>query len=507
MGRRRPLVSRARRATIRREARHVHALGRTKGWTVDQIQDELLRRFHQELFPGEARMHAQGWNVSIVREGLQTLAADEGLNASGLQDADVLRWLRGEIYPRDSLVRLCRLFQCPQERLGWPKVGRVSVGGHTPGPDEQPSQLRGEIRPRRLEGSTGLTEKSLADLASSASPFDAPADIALRMRRLAAVNVDEATLDVLDLSVREIVGRYEGEGPQRLAREVVGLCHVVEALLGGHQHPDERRRLYGLGGRLSGLLGYMAVNCGRFPLAAAYCEEALHLAVRVDDSDLRAWVRGTQSLAAYYLGRFDDALHLARAGQGAAKGGLQAIRLAVNGEARALGRLGDRRGVDEAVGRAFQLAEVAPIPAGLTPCISFEPYSRARIAANAATAFLSVGDASRALEYADQVETLVDASDSVWSRSLVRLDKAAALLRQERPDVEQAMRLGGEALIASADRPIRSVWQRAHELHAEAALWHRLGVVREYGEALQSWRARPASRVAAGALAVLEPER
>ena len=553
MGRRRPLVGRARRATIRREARQIHALGRTKGWTVDQIQDELLRRFHDELFPGEARMHAHGWSVSFVREGLQTLAAEEGLDASGLQDADVLRWLRGEIYPRDSLDRLCRLFQCHQERLGWPVVGLVSAVDYTPGPrgEHQPLPALEGTWVRRLEGAAGLTEQvdagevarsqggehelplgepevheepsprarvrdrsgeagaaaGDAPLTSSAFPFDAPVDIALRMRRLAAVNVDDTTLDVLDLAVREIVGRYEGEGPQRLAREVVGLRHLVEALLGGHQHPEERRRLYGLGGRLSGLLGYMAVNCGRFPLAAAYCEEALQLAARLDDRDLRAWVRGTQSLAAYYMDRFDDALELARAGQHAAKSGPQAIRLAVNGEARALGRLGDRHGVDEAVDRAFQLAEVVPVPAGLTPCISFEPYSVARIAANAATAYLSVGDAPRALEHADQVETLVEASDSVWSRSLVRLDKAAALLRQDRPDVEQAMQLGGEALVASADRPIRSVWQRAHELHAETAPWRRLRVVREYGEALRSWRARPASRVAAGTLAATELER
>jgi len=251
----------------------------------------------------------------------------------------------------------------------------------------------------------------------------------------------------------------------------------------------------------------MAVNCGRFPLAVAYCEEALQLSAGLDDPDLRAWVRGTQSLAAYYMGRFDDALELAQAGQHAASSGPQAIRLAVNGEARALGRLGDRRGVDEAVDRAFQLAEVHSVPAGLTPCISFEPYSEARIAANAATAYLSVGDAARALQHADQVEALVEASDSVWSRSLVRLDRAAALLHQDHPDIEQAMQLGGEALVASADRPIRSVWQRAHELHAEAAPWRRLRVVREYGEALRSWRARPASRVAAGTLAATELER
>ncbi|WP_040794945.1 hypothetical protein [Nocardia higoensis] len=62
------------------------------------------------------------------------------------------------------------------------------------------------------------------------------------------------------------------------------------------------------------------------------------------------------------------------------------------------------------------------------------------------------------------MEERVNGSDSVWSRSLVRIDMAAALAAGEYRDVDQAVSLGVEALAASSDRPIRSVWQRAHEL-------------------------------------------
>ena len=101
------------------------------------------------------------------------------------------------------------------------------------------------------------------------------------------------------------------------------------------------------------MLGYMAVGQARFTLARAYCAEAFALAAAAEESDLQAWVRGTESLCAYYQKRYRDALELALDGQRHAHGGPQAIRLAVNGEARALGRLGDRRGVDEAVERAY----------------------------------------------------------------------------------------------------------------------------------------------------------
>jgi hypothetical protein len=98
--------------------------------------------------------------------------------------------------------------------------------------------------------------------------------------------------------------------------------------------------------------------------------------------------------------------------------------LAVNGEARALGRLGDRRGIDEAVERAYAGVSRLPFRAGMSSCISLEPYSEARIAANAATAYLSVGATTRVLDYAAQIESPVEESHVDWDRSLVRLDVA-----------------------------------------------------------------------------------
>jgi hypothetical protein len=128
-------VSRTRRSQIAHEARRACSLAQADGRTVDEIQEELLRTFPGELAAGEARMYALGWTVGVVREGLQALAAEEGLEPSGLQDIDVSRWLRGEVYPRESLERLCRLFRCHQAQLGWPPRGNdvaISFGPDAP---------------------------------------------------------------------------------------------------------------------------------------------------------------------------------------------------------------------------------------------------------------------------------------------------------------------------------------------------------------------------------------
>ncbi|MCA1602157.1 MAG: hypothetical protein LC776_11115 [Acidobacteria bacterium] len=73
------------------------------------------------------------------------------------------------------------------------------------------------------------------------------------------------------------------------------------------------------------------------------------------------------SLAAYYTGDYKRSLILAQDGQRYAKDGMQAIRLSINGEARALGQIQDWRGADEAVTRAYRLLEQFPTADGMTP--------------------------------------------------------------------------------------------------------------------------------------------
>ena len=63
-----------------------------------------------------------------------------------------------------------------------------------------------------------------------------------------------------------------------------------------------------------------------------------------------------RELRAYYRGDYNAAVELARDGQRYARGGPQAVRLAINGEARALGKLRDAAGVKEAVERAYTIA-------------------------------------------------------------------------------------------------------------------------------------------------------
>ncbi|WP_282775914.1 hypothetical protein [Nocardia sp. CC201C] len=319
--------------------------------------------------------------------------------------------------------------------------------------------------------------------------FESPLAISERLQRLGEIDVDDTVLEIVDFAVDDIVDRYEVEGPAKLSPEVISLRRRIDHLLQQRQHPRQLQHLYELAAKLSGMLSYMAVNRGRFPLARMYAKEAAYVADLIGDSQLHCWIKGTESFCAYYMGKYGMAVALAEEGIRCAPESPQAVRLLSNGLARALGKMGDMNGVHAAIERASTLAETLSVPDGLTPALTFEPYGHARLAANAATAYLSAGDYGRTLQYGRQVEALVDESDSVWSRSLVRLDIATALVKSTNPDVEHAVHLGAEALTYSEERPIRSVWQRAHEFGTATQAFDATEV-RDYHAVLREWAER-----------------
>lgn len=320
-----------------------------------------------------------------------------------------------------------------------------------------------------------------------------PAEIVARARQLACGNADEATLAFLASQVDVITERYEQDGPHGLWVQTKSLRSLGHTLLAGQQPPAARRELFRITARAGGLLGYMAVNIGAFPLAEAYCAEALELSRAIGDLDTELWAGGTQSFAAYYAGRYAEADVRAAAALDRAPNHPQAIRLLVNGRARALGKLGDRNQAERAIGQALALSDRYDVVPGLTSCISFLPYGRARTLANALTARVALQDTKHVLRDAEYLDGLVEKSDSAWSRSLVRLDVATALLQQGAPDVEHAMSLGQQAITLAATLPISSVRQRSRDLYERATPWRNLPAVREYGEQLRVWGSLPRS--------------
>ncbi|MET9119524.1 hypothetical protein ABZX38_35760 [Streptomyces longwoodensis] len=380
------------------------------------------------------------------------------------------RWMKGDISdkgPRPDTARILEyLFGLSVTELFGPPPGE--------------QQVQAVIGPP-----SGMTASATS--AERSDEWGSAETILFQAGELMASNTDPALLVMVRESIDDIVNRYEVLGPQLLQGETRLLRRMLHTLLHGRQSAQQRRDLFSLASQASGLLGYMAVNAGRPEHAQAYCVEAESLADMAQDVTAKMWALGTRALGHYYTGDYAASDAAAAAGVALAPRDPQAIRLLINGRARALARLGDRNGANRAIGQALDLSDRQRVlPDGITACISFEPYSPARTLANAVTAHLSLGETQQVQQYADQLEDLIERSDSQWTRALVSLDVASSLLLQEDPDIEQGVALGRAALRAGGATPIRSVYQRATELLHQAYRWRGEVLVREYAEELRA---------------------
>ncbi|MEV4384297.1 helix-turn-helix transcriptional regulator [Micromonospora sp. NPDC049580] len=279
---------------------------------------------------------------------------------------------------------------------------------------------------------------------------------------------DSIRLAYLENEVRQAIADNERLPPVILVARMRPLRSYVDQLMEGRQHPPQRARLYAVAAHLSGLLGALALDLGAFGAAHAYAAEAFDLAEAAEQSDAQAWARATQSLIAFYAGDYHDALAYAQ--DGLRRGGTSGhrIRLTINGQARALARLGDRYGVDRAVDHAFTMLSDYPAGSSVSASLALGPYCPARTAANAATAYLALGRTAGVTNHLTTAIAAFDTAGLAGPRALCRLDLATAHLHANSPDPEEAGALAVEALTLTAGQRFESVNQRAHQFLAAA---------------------------------------
>lgn len=293
-------------------------------------------------------------------------------------------------------------------------------------------------------------------------------DVLSRIQRLHRGIVHPDIICHLQDNLSHTVTQYETLDHSSIVSILLKQRTWVDTLLSDCSRPKQRAQLFEIAGGTSGVLGYVAVGRGDFPLARAYCLEAFQLGDYAENATLQAWARGMYSFCEYYAGRYDEALRLAKDGLSYSESGPQSVRLTINGVARALGKLGDAEGVHRAVDSAYDLMSRSDVPSGVPSSISFECYSAAQTASNAATAYVSLRMPEKVQHYVGLALPDINKSGSAWSRSLVMIDLALSLIRAKETDLDHAADLVINALSISADHPIISVQQRTSEFIREA---------------------------------------
>jgi tetratricopeptide (TPR) repeat protein len=279
--------------------------------------------------------------------------------------------------------------------------------------------------------------------------------------------------------VERVIRDYERLGPHALVPRVLAHRRWLHEVMQGRQPPKYAARLHLSAARLCGVLAVIALDMQQRDVARAYALEAFQLADLVDDADTQAWVRATQSLVEYYIGDYEQALFYASAGRQLASTGSQAIRLAINGEARAHARLGNHRAAASAVDRALQGLADQPKVNEVSCGLSLTPYCAARVSSNAATAYLLLGNAEQVMIHGQAALAVFDGSELRGPQALTRLDMAMALVHDTHPQPERAAGLAEDAVAVDGAGVFASVAQRASEFLIAVAEWHDVPAIRD----------------------------
>lgn len=280
----------------------------------------------------------------------------------------------------------------------------------------------------------------------------------------------------LELAVEQYARAYWSTPAGVLFGQVRQCRQLVEGLLDQRQPTGSRQHLHLVAGWLSALLGNLSFHLSDYSAARMHLATAGRLGQEVGHNGLVAWVRGAQSMVELYDDRPEEALRLAREGQALAPNPLVRAQLAGWGEARALARMGERRGVLEAIARGSRAIESSDgdrSPGGVFSFSvgEFEQYC------GTACLWLDLPDeARRHAGHAFQLR------DTIAAKALARLDIATASSRLGDP--AEAGQIGAEVLQTPAEYLIDPIVRRATELATSLRRHGSLAEVRDFNERL-----------------------
>ena len=181
-------------------------------------------------------------------------------------------------------------------------------------------------------GNTGTMNKEMLTMA------------ALRARRFALEaaksNLTSETMDQLYADVAELASLYPQIALPDMLGRLVETQDIVFTLIEGRQPPGYTRQLLLLASVVSGLLAKASHDLADPHAALTQSRAAFQCADNADHDGLRAWIRGLQSMIAYWAGRHQEAVSYAQKGQQYGITSTASVWLPVS-EARAWAALGN----------------------------------------------------------------------------------------------------------------------------------------------------------------------
>jgi len=243
------------------------------------------------------------------------------------------------------------------------------------------------------------------------------AERARRFTLLAAESTTPAAVEQLRDDVQRLALAY----PQRPLTELLGdLAETQDtlfALLERRQTPQQARQLHFLASVTSGLLAKASHDLADPHAAMLQARTAVLCADQADHNGLRAWLRGLQSMVAYWAGRYAEAVRYAEMGTTFASqgGGTTSVWLPISA-ARAYAALGNGEQTLNAI-RAAEDAWDHVEPDAVDELGGICTFSQPRTLYYAADALAWLpGEADNAVSFSTRaVAAYADRSDPAWA--------------------------------------------------------------------------------------------
>jgi hypothetical protein len=171
-------------------------------------------------------------------------------------------------------------------------------------------------------------------------------------------NVGPETMSEIHQEVARLAAAYPQQSLAQLLGDLVQVQDVTFRLLEGRQPPAQTRDLYAWAGMTSGMLAKASHDLGDPRAAMTQARAAFVCAETANHDGLRTWVRGLQSLIAYWAGWPNEALRFARLGADPARRTSGTARVWIAAlEARAWALFGNGDEAQNCIDRADSLRE------------------------------------------------------------------------------------------------------------------------------------------------------
>jgi hypothetical protein len=267
-------------------------------WHEEHTYEEIADRFE--------RVAAElGERATITARRLRRLASGERSGATPITRR-VLQAMFG--MPADQLLR------------AWTdSTSRAASGAVNVGDDDSGTELRSRDREQLQKAAKRAREMTLT---------------------LSSTNVNGETMDQLYDDVSILATSYQKTAPSLVIGSLIDTQDRIFDLLEGRQPPGQTRQLFLLASVTSGLLAKISHDLADPHTAMTHSRTAYLCADNADHNGMRAWVRGLQSLIAYWAGRYRESIRYARSGAENPTRSTSGVWVPLN-EARAWAALGN----------------------------------------------------------------------------------------------------------------------------------------------------------------------